>query len=69
MDSQKVKGFVVKYLVFLVLLLLVFYLLPNNNTKIIAIGFLPLLVWLPSDIKNFRAWRERKRKEASSSQH
>ncbi|MDN7228056.1 hypothetical protein QWY22_09955 [Planococcus liqunii] len=49
--KNKVKSFFTKYLIAIALMLLVYFLLPASNATIILIGFIPLLVWLPFDIK------------------
>lgn len=48
------------YLITFICLLLVYFLLPNTNLNLYVIAFLPIIIWLPSDIKKIREVRKRR---------
>lgn len=50
------------YLITFVCLLLVYFTLPNTNSKLYIIAFLPIIIWLPSDIKKIREKIKQRRK-------
>lgn len=48
------KKYWTTYFLFLICLLIIYLVLPDNNTKLTVIALLPVVFFLPRDIKRYR---------------
>lgn len=68
MSKRSGKNFYTSYPIFLVCLLLIYFLFPENNLKLVAMALLPLVFFLPRDVKLIRKQIKTKNEESNSNQ-
>lgn len=61
------KSFLISYAIFGLCLIAIYFWVPNTNSKFYLIAFLPIIFWLPKDIKRYIEWKQKKTE--SNSQH